>query len=281
MYFVYVDESGSLDTKARPENYLYVLGAVTLYEHRWHGFEKTLNRKKWELINTIKRAKQGATSLELAHCEIKSTSIRIPKERKRHPFLDKLTDVEVDGLVELFYQQLKHHNMRVFAVVVDKRCLKDFMDTKKMHRKAWELLLERIERYIAEEHGKHQAVLITDDISRDRNRSLAMKHAYLQSEGTSSGQWLRHIAEMPLFVRSELSNGVQLADLVAYNVYRCFRGQEIDYPHFLRILPHLWTSTKTHAEVPDGLIVFPPESSLVQFRSAIGTRRAGLSSAGP
>jgi hypothetical protein len=165
--------------------------------------------------------------------------------------------------------------MRIFAIVVDKRHLKDYMDGAKMHRKAWELLLERIERFLREEHDKHQGVLITDDISKQRNRSLAMKHAYIQSEGTSTGTWLTHIAEMPLFVRSELSNGVQLADLLAYNVYRCFRGEDPDYPFFARIMPHFWVSQLTSADCLDGLGIFPAESPLRQLRDALAKKRAG------
>ena len=66
MYFFYVDESGNLDPSVSgertdgskfPKDHIYVLAAVSLYEHRWHGFEKVLNRKKWELINVIRRAK--------------------------------------------------------------------------------------------------------------------------------------------------------------------------------------------------------------------------------
>ncbi len=290
MYFFYVDESGSLDPAVTgqrtdgstfPKDHLYVLAAVSLFESRWHGFEKTLNRKKWELIDIVRRSNPSVPRLELADCEIKSTWIRIPKERARRPFLANLTDGELNQLVELYYQQLSHHYMRIFAIVVDKRYLRGYMDSSKMHRKAWELLLERIERFLRDEHHKHQGVLITDDISKQHNRSLAMKHAYIQSEGTSAGTWLTHIAEMPLFVRSELSNGVQLADLLAYNVYRCFRDEDAEYPFFARIVPHFWASQLTPADCFDGLWVFPPESPLRQLRDGIAKKRAGQETAGP
>lgn len=142
-----------------------------------------------------------------------------------------------------------------------------------MHRKAWELLVERIEMFLATEHPKHQGVLITDDISKQRNRSLAMKHAYIQMEGTSSGRWLTHIAEMPLFVRSELSNGVQLADLLAYNVYRCFRNEDVDYPFFARIIPHIWASRQTPEDTLDGLFVFPGDSPLRAVRESVAKKK--------
>lgn len=225
--------------------------------------------------------KTAQATLELADCEIKSTWIRIPKERLQRPFLAELTDLELKQLVDLYYQQLAHHYMRVFGVVVDKRHLHGYMDSAKLHRKAWELLLERIEAFLRDEHPKHQGVLITDDISRERNRSLAMKHAYIQSEGTAAGTWLRHIAEMPLFVRSELSNGVQLADLIAYNIYRCFRYENPEYPFFARIIQHLWASQNTRADLLDGLQVFPPESPLAAVLADIAKRRASSPTAGP
>lgn len=290
MYFFYVDESGSLDPtttgvradgSAFSKDHLYVLAAVSLFESRWHGFEKTLNRKKWELIDIVRRTKPSLPRLELADCEIKSTWIRIPKERAQRPFLANLTDLELNQLVELYYRQLDHHHMNVFAVVVDKRHLHGYLDGSKMHRKAWELLLERVERFLRIEHPKHQGVLITDDTGKQRNQSLAMKHAYIQSEGTSARTRLTHIAEMPLFVRSELSNGVQLADLVAYNIYRCFREEDADYPFFARIVPYLWESQVTPADCLDGLWVFPPESPLRQLRETVAKKRASRGTAGP
>lgn len=219
--------------------------------------------------------------LDLADCEIKSTWIRIPKERAQRPFLAGLTNDELTKLVDLYYRQLDHHHMMVFAVVVDKRHLRDYLDAGKMHRKAWELLLERIQRFLREEHPKHQGVLITDDINKQRNRSLAMKHAHIQSEGTASGVWLTHIVEMPLFVRSELSNGVQLADLVAYNIYRSFRDEDADYPFLDRVLPYVWASEGSPSDQLDGLYVFPGESPLRAFRETIAKKRAGHDMAGP
>jgi hypothetical protein len=64
---------------------------------------------------------------------------------------------------------------------------------------------------------------------------------------------------MPLFVRSELSNGVQLADLTSYNVYRAFKARDFSYDWFRRVTPYLWQSADTAI---GGLKVFPPESPL-------------------
>ena len=44
-----------------------------------------------------------------------------------------------------------------------------------------------------------------------------------------------------MFVRSELSAGVQLADLCSYNIYRAFKYGDLTYPFFQRIAPFIWT----------------------------------------
>jgi hypothetical protein len=44
---------------------------------------------------------------------------------------------------------------------------------------------------------------------------------------------------------------------------------------FQRILPHIWASKRTAAHFLDGIVVFPAESPLAQFRDEIGKNRAG------
>jgi hypothetical protein len=103
-----------------------------------------------------------------------------------------------------------------------------------------------------------------DDSGRKENRSLAMKHAYIQREG---GQLMRfhHIVEYPMFIDSALSNGIQLADLCGYNVYRAFRDQNFTYPYFYNMLMRFYCSNQTSTDKLDGLKVWPEDSDLVQF----------------
>lgn len=283
MYFFYADESGTLDPTTKGQradgsefekDHLYVLAAVSLYEGRWNRFDKAINSKKRELLDVLKRSPTATPQLELLDCEVKSTWLRVPKQRKaKSPFLDCLTDNDRTAIANLYHEQLKNHYMRAFAVVIDKRYLRNYIDASKLHRKGWELLLEPIERFLAEEHDKHKGVMVADDVSKQHNRRLAAKHQYFQVAGTSSGQRLHHIVELPLFVPSELSNGVQLADLVAYNVFRCFRDEDSSYDYFSRCLPHIWASKQTGKNAIEGLRVFPPESPLCDLLKAIAEKR--------
>ncbi len=190
--------------------------------------------------------------------------------REKNRFLANLSADELTGLVNLCYQQIEYAKMTIIVIVIDKRNLHSYMDQDKLHRKARELLLERIEYFMRERHSRHKVILIRDDVSREANRSLAEKHGYLLKTQATSGQKLEHIIEMPLFVRSELSNGVQLADLVVYNVYHAFIRQKPDYPHFQKVLPFIYNSMNTSPGKLDGLKVFPPESGLVRLADVIG-----------
>lgn len=115
---------------------------------------------------------------------------------------------------------------------------------------------------MAEYHPKHNALMVMDHTSSDLNRAVAMKHAYFQRAGNQHVEF-RHIVEYPFFTASELSNGVQLADLCAYNVYRTFKGRDFEYPYFARMLPHIYRRQATTRL--DGLKVWPEGSDLIQF----------------
>lgn len=269
MYLFYVDESGNRDPRMEipgkggrtiAGDPVYVLTAVCLFERQWHGFEKTLNRHKSMLMDLIFKAK--GIRLQLADCEVKSNWVRRPRERATRPFLHNVTDRELTSLIDLFYQQLAHHHMTVLSVIVDKPHLHDYMDQTKLHRKSWELLLQLVERFMRCRHHKHQALMVTDDVGLQQNQSLAMKHAYIMDRGTADNLWLKHICEMPMFVRSELSNGVQLADLCSYNVYRAFKTGDLTYPFFQRITPYIWSRTEPVRYPFSGLHVFPDNSPL-------------------
>jgi hypothetical protein len=270
MYFFYFDESGSRDPRAsialpdgshRPKDHIYVLTALSLYEHKWRPFDREIANLKLELVDHIFRTRR--LKFDLADCEVKSNWIRNPKERKdKSPFLDSLSDADRERLMACYFRQVVQQRMTVFAVVIDKRKLHGHVDSQLLHKKAYELLLERIEHFMAEFHSKHQAVIVMDDTDKSLNRAISMKHAFFQREGNQNIHF-NHIVEYPFFTDSKLSNGVQLADLCAYNIYRAFKTQDFKYAYFRELLPHFYKREK--GEQLDGLKVFPNESDLVQF----------------
>lgn len=270
MYFFYVDESGSRDPKVLQEkadgtitkkDHIYVLTAVSLYEWKWRYFDRQIANLKLELRDHLYRTRH--LNFDLADCEVKSNWIRNSKERReKSPFLDALSKADLERLVACFFHQLSQQKMTIFSVVIDKRKLHNHIDQELLHKKAYELLLERIENFMAEFHSKHQAIIVMDDTEKALNRAVSMKHAFFQREGNQNLRF-NHIVEYPFFTDSKLSNGVQLADLCAYNIYRAFKIEDFKYHYFRELLPYF--SRREKAEQLDGLKVFPNDSELVQF----------------
>ena len=263
VYFFYFDESGSRDpsvgTPERPKDHLYVLLAVGMYERKWHPFERAISYLKLELADHLRRNRLG--TFELADCEVKSNWVRNRKERQeKSPFLSSLCDADIERLVAAYFGQVKACNGVIMAAIIDKRYLHDHMTHETLHKKAYEFLLERIEHYMAEYHANHQALIVMDDTSKELNRAVAMKHAFFQRAGNPNTAF-RHIVEYPFFTRSELSNGVQLADLLAYNVYRAFREEILEYPYFEMLLPSFYR--RQEGAILDGLKVWPEGSPLI------------------
>jgi hypothetical protein len=272
MYFFYIDESGTKDPEvsgtrsdgsAYAKDHLYVLTAVSLFEFKWRDFEREITNVKLELSDNLHR--RTGTRYNLAQCETKSTWLRLPLLRAREsPFLDALSDPDRTRLADTFYSQLAPRHMQLFSVVVDKRKLHGHVTPDIMFKKAFEFLLERIELFLKEFHSKHQGLIVIDDTGRKSNRSLAMKHALFQREGNQVMRF-HHIVEYPMFTDSALSNGIQLADLCGYNVYRAFRNMDFTYPYFSKMLDYIYCSEQTTSDKLDGLKVWPDDSELVEF----------------
>ncbi len=242
MFLFYIDESGGSDPLKAGDDPaftgIYCLTAVGVFAQKWHTFEKRINRRKLELIDEIEQAK--GYRLELADCEIKSAWIRIKRQRESRPFIRDLSDEQVRHLVDLYYEQIRICNMTTLSVVVDKQRV-GAMTQNEILSVAWDRLMKLIEEFMRARNRKHQALIINDDISPQVNRKLAMLHANMMLNGTEGNTWLRHICEMPMFVKSELSIGVQIADLCSYNILRAMRDQDFEYEHFQRMAPSIWT----------------------------------------
>ena len=271
MYFFYLDESGSRDpsvgTPEKPKDHIYVLLAVGMHERQWRPFDTEVSRLKLDLAANLKRGGHG--DFDLADCEVKSNWLRRPDERaKRSPFLRLLGPLALESLTNVYFEQVAKRNTVVVASVIDKRYLRVDTTFKMLQQKAYELLLERIQGYMNDHHPQHQALIIMDDMDKDLNRAVAMQHASF----LRSGNWnttFQNIVEYPFFTRSELSNGVQLADQMAYNVYRAFRYEDMGYDYFDKMLPNFYQSRD--GSIPYGLKVWPDESPLVAMaRTAWG-----------
>ena len=238
-----------------------------MYEGQWRPFESAISGLKLFLADHLER--DGKGPFELADCEVKSNWVRMRTGReKRSPFLHALHQDNLTDLTEAYFRQVVKRNTVIMSSVIDKRYLNSSVTHETLHTTAYEFLLESIQHYMREYHPKHRALVVMDDTSRQLNRVVAMRHASLQRVGNQNMKFPA-IVEYPFFTRSELSNGVQLADLLAYNVYRVFRNEDFSYPYFRRVLPNFYRRRRSDAL--NGLKVWPNQSPLVKMAQTAGS----------
>ena len=263
MYFFYLDESGSRDLNTGTEEnptHIYVLLAVGIYEGNWRSFEREVSQVKMQIASRLRR--DGKGDFDPADCEVKSNWLRLAEAlQKDSPFLSALEPGDIKRLTDVYREQVVKRSCIAIATVIDKRYLRPGTTGDVFHRIAYELVLERVQNYMVEYQPWHQALVVMDDTSVQLNRAVAMRHESLLRRGNRNMRF-SNIVEYPFFTRSELSNGVQLADQLAYNVYRAFRNEDVAYPYFEELFPHFYRGLK--GRVLHGIKVWPNNSPLVR-----------------
>jgi len=117
---------------------------------------------------------------------------------------------------------------RLFGECIDKLNFAPADPQMTVDEQALEQVVSRFERYmraIGNSFGRPQHALLI----HDNNDTVARKHTALMKKFHREGTlWtdVKHIVETPLFVNSELTSMVQIADLCGYALRRYFENQE-------------------------------------------------------
>jgi len=261
-----IRDRGNRDVKVQEP---YVLAAVGMYENQWRRFNKHLMGMKTNI------ARKYDETIRQDQLEVKANLLTKPIARKDNVFFKHLTDDNITHISNQYYAQLEYARMDVIAVVIDKSALTDGTTREFMHSKAYEMLLEPIQHHMGNKYRKHNALIIMDDTGANLNRRIASMHSRLIGIGNENMNF-RNIIEYPFFASSELSNGVQLADLVAYSLYFVFKHNKPTYPYLDKIVPRV-TRRADEPNILTGLKIWPPSQS---FESTLHGIQAQLSDRG-
>jgi hypothetical protein len=210
MHLLYLDDSGSAPN-AR-EQYL-VLGGVVLHETQALWITRELDRLAASLSPV------DPDSVEFHASEIFSG--------RKSPW-DTLSKLQRKQIINDVLALLPKSNSscRAFACAVHK-CSFPTVDPLAM---AFEDLCSRFDLYlhqVRQEQGNQQCGLIILDESAHETSLQSLARQFRQL-GTRWGV-VRHIADTPMFLKSSASRIVQLADHVAYAVFRRYEAGDTSY----------------------------------------------------
>lgn len=231
-YFLFVDESG---TDGRESPYM-VLGGVAvrdsalwslvvelqklefrLFGGRYHHSGDEIKGRKFLSSKTFKKARFRQPLAEAERRRLAAACLASGAERP-------------EGITALAQAKLAYvsqaldicirHKCHAFASLVDR----DSPAPIEGHlRKDYNYLIERF-FYFLEDQGEDQTgILVFDELEKQQSRNLIeTMEAYFRNVKRGSDRAAR-IVPQPFFVHSDLTTGVQLADLVCYILNWGFR----------------------------------------------------------
>lgn len=209
MHLLYLDDSGS---SPNPTEDYFVLGGISVYEAQAYYLTQEMDR----LAQTIDPA--NPHGVEFHASEIFS--------RRTSPW-NKMTKDEAKGVIKAVLKIVSdsYQTARVFACAVHKPsfCGKDPVEI------AFEDLCSRFDMYLSKmgsEGDRQRGLLILDESTHETTlQEMARDFRVI---GTRWGS-IRNLADTPLFINSKASRLTQIADHVAYSVFRRYQSQDTQY----------------------------------------------------
>lgn len=192
-----------------------------LEEKSIRGFElMSAQRRRTEMLNVrevelnrLKRVNRKRFNQTRKHYKRSNAYVHLTLEQRRQAVLDIARLISGWGVA------------RLFAECIDKEHFDPFITNTTVHEQAFEQIVSRFERYL-QNRQRGYGLLI-----HDNNQTVAKKHTELMKTFLNRGTlWteIEHVIETPMFVDSQLTSMVQLADLCAYAIRRYLENSETE-----------------------------------------------------
>ncbi len=259
MYLCYLDESGTPDIPGNTSH--FILAGLSIPIKEWKNCDSVIEQIKskyaladkeihsaWILRTYSEQNKipnfaqlsyqdriqqvnaiRIADLLRLQRSKNKKQYFQTKKNYKQTESYIHLTTKERQDFIKEVAQTLSSWGfVRLFAECVDKIHFDPARARKTIDEQSFEQVVSRFEHYlqiIRQANGEQECGLLI----HDNNVTVAKKHTTLMKKFHKEGTlWtrLKGIIETPLFVNSELTSMVQLADLCAYALRRYLENKE-------------------------------------------------------
>jgi hypothetical protein len=219
MYLLYLDESGHPQD---PNTDFFVLAGFAVFERTTHWVESHMNP-----------IAERFNKLDPSAIEFHGSPMYSAKGDWNGVNPQDRVQAVVDILSILSKPQLQ---LRVFASVIEKSTVPQ---DEILHR-SYEVLAHAFDQYLTSMWHKKQdaqrGLVVCDKAAYEQK--LQTLSTLFKHQGHSLGK-LRNFAEVPLFLDSKASRLIQMADMIAYWIFRYYqsgddRGYQLLQPSILR-----------------------------------------------
>ena len=212
MYLLYLDEAG---TPNNADEGHFVLAGIAVFERQAHWLQKSLEEMASSLDHPTPE------SLEIHGSVIHSGRDWWRKMRGR----DERRAFIAKGLRAA--ESLVPFQWRLFGVVVDKNAL--FPEDPVEY--AFEQICSRFNLFLRRLHLRgdtQRGVIVLDKSKSDQETRLQSLASEFRNFGHRWGA-MTNLADVPFFVDSRATRGIQYADLVSYAIWRKYEGGDNEF----------------------------------------------------
>ena len=255
MHLCYIDESGTPDVPGNTSH--YVLAGLSVPDEYWKSHHTQLERIKrnyglendeihvawmmrayleqrqindFELMNAARRRsevrkKRTAELLRLQKIDNKRYKQTKKNYKKTEAYVHLTHDERRQAVTDIAQLISDWGVVRLFAECIDKVHFDPFLANTTVHEQAFEQVVSRFEIYLQNIRSGYGLLV------HDNNQTVAKRHTELMKTFLRKGTlWTRveHVIETPMFVDSQLTSMVQLADLCAYSLRRYLENSETE-----------------------------------------------------
>ncbi len=208
MYLLYLDDAGS---PGNPSEEYFVLGGVCVFEAQVDWFSRELDKLATPFDKNPEDVEFHASTIF---------------SRREHPWKSLGID-EARGVLKsvLRVASTSYDTARLFACAIHRP---SFPNSDPVEL-AFEDLCQRFDYFLARRMragDQHRGMIILDKTTRET--SLQKLSREFRKTGTRWGS-LKNIADTPFFVDSRASRLIQVADHVAYSVFRRYNSGDAQY----------------------------------------------------
>jgi hypothetical protein len=238
MYILFIDESGSVPPPNKVRQKHFVLGGIVIPTGIWHNVRKDLDsvKSKYAICGEIKW---------------RFFSPHNADERNTMNHLDWPTKNQVrEEVMDII---VKYKSIRIITSysVVDEAYQREYIeDEHQLHWLCYKVLVERFQYYLQDKSrdvGQTiNGLVVCDHRERSQDMRLRSLHSDMVNQDRLNASQYKNLIETVFFVPSELSVGIQLADLVAGSVFR--KLEKNDDRFFARIKGSMRTSSAGQLE---------------------------------
>lgn len=251
MKLFYLDESGNPELSGSSKS--YVLVAVGIPIEKWTACDKAINQLKssynllgseihtaW-MLRSYQEQDEIAGFEQMSHDDRRKAVIQARALRIQHYKSNKTADAlkslkkiykNTEAYIHLTESERKRFiydlvsrvkkwtHARIFAEIIDKTNYTPPAPNLTPESQAFERIVTRIEKYLSHISGeqKEYGLLIHDECESVTDAHVFNMRRYYR-RGTFRSE-IKHIIETPLFVSSNHTNMVQIADCCAYAIRR-------------------------------------------------------------